>query len=530
MIYIDGIGIKFLVNEVKNQILNYRVSKIYQYDKSSLSLFFGKQNLTFIVNSKNTIFYLKDDKENNTDFQSRFLLTLKKTLLNSKLINIVQNGFDRIIHFQFEKLNQFGDIEKYDLVFEMMGKHSNLFLLEKNKILSSIFTSSLDEGSRVLFSGSNYTLPFEKTKLSPLQVSEDNFPFDSDQSFLNTVEGSGKILSSEVFNNYNKFIKYLENYSPRIYYLDKGSLLTYNEFSEFSGHKFDTFTTINEALNTYLNFNFKSSLFNNKRNNLLKFIDVQLTKNNKIIKNIKKDLDKNSNFEKYRNLGDILAANMHLLKQDMTSIKLFDFYSNKEIEIKLNPLFSPNKNLNYYYNKYNKSKRTIENLNERLPKIEQEVNYLEEIKVFVNKENEIIGLEELENELNVKQKHKIKLNKKIKRELLSYQYENFTIYVGRNSRENEEISFERGNASDIWLHIKDLPGSHVLIIKNNLEITDSVLLYAANLAGIFSKASIGDKVTIDYCEKRFVKKIKKSKPGNVTYLNYKSIDIIINDL
>ena len=104
MIYIDGIGMKFLVNEVKNEILNYRVSKIYQYDKSSLSLFFGRQNLTFIINSKNTIFYLKDTKDDNTDFQSKFLLNMKKSLLNSKLINITQSGFDRIIYFQFEKL------------------------------------------------------------------------------------------------------------------------------------------------------------------------------------------------------------------------------------------------------------------------------------------------------------------------------------------------------------------------------------------------------------------------------------------
>ena len=142
MIYIDGIGMKFLVNEVKNEILNYRVSKIYQYDKSSLSLFFGRQNLTFIINSKNTIFYLKDTKDDNTDFQSKFLLNMKKSLLNSKLINITQSGFDRIIYFQFEKLNQFGDLEKFDLIFEIMGKHSNLFLTEKNKILSSIFTAS----------------------------------------------------------------------------------------------------------------------------------------------------------------------------------------------------------------------------------------------------------------------------------------------------------------------------------------------------------------------------------------------------
>ena len=235
MIYIDGIGMKFLVNEVKNEILNYRVSKIYQYDKSSLSLFFGRQNLTFIINSQNTIFYLKDTKDDNTDFQSKFLLNLKKTLLNSKLLNITQSGFDRIIYFQFEKLNQFGDLEKFDLIFEIMGKHSNLFLTEKNKIISSIFTASLDEGNRVIFPGSMYTPPFENIKMSPLQLTKDDFPFDSGDDFLKTIEGSGKIFANEVYNDYNKFSEYLKNYLPIIYKQDKARILTYNKFSEFSG-------------------------------------------------------------------------------------------------------------------------------------------------------------------------------------------------------------------------------------------------------------------------------------------------------
>lgn len=529
MIYIDGIGMKFLVNEVKNEILNYRVSKIYQYDKSSLSLFFGRQNLTFIVNNKNTIFYLKDKKDDNTDFQSKFLLNLKKTLLNSKLMNIMQIGFDRIICFQFEKLNQFGDLEKFDLIFEIMGKHSNLFLTEKNKIISSIFTASLDEGSRVIFPGSLYTPPFETNKISPLQLTTDDFPFGSSDDFLKDVEGSGKIFAGEVYNDFNKFSDYLKNYFPVIYKLPKGSMLTYNKFSEFSEYEFETFSTVNEALNSYLNVDFKSSFFNNKRNNILKHIENNLTKNRKIIQNIKKDLDKNSNHQKYRNTGDILAANMHLLKHDMADITLFDFYNEKEIVIKLDPSLSPNENLNFYYNKYNKAKRTIENLLERLPKIEEEVNYLEEIKVYVNNETDTIGLDELENELNIKQKRKIKLYKKGKREILNYQFEDFTILVGRNSRENEEITFMKGNPNDIWLHVKDLPGSHVLILRDNREVADSVLLYAANLAGLYSKSGLGDKVTIDYCEKRFVKKIKKSKPGNVTYTNYKSLDIVIQN-
>ena len=530
MIYIDGIGVKFLINEIKDQILNYRVSKIYQYDKSSLSLFFGRQNLTFLVSNRNTIFYLKDDKDSNTDFQSKFLLTLKKHILNSKLIDITQSGFDRIVHFHFEKLNQFGDIEKYEFIFEIMGKHSNLFLTEKNKILTSIFTASLDEGNRVIFSGSFYSLPFEKLKISPTQITKEDFPFSSGEDFLNKVEGVGKIIANETYNDYDKFQSYLKNYSPRIYYLEKNNILTYNEFLEFSDYKFEKFDTISAALNEYLNFSFKSSLFNSKKTNLLKFIDTQLQRNNKIIQNIQKDIDKNSNSQKYKNIGDILAANMHMLKPDQTLITLFDFYNEKDIEIKLDSTLSPNENLNIYYNRYNKSKRTIEALNERLPKIKEEVQYLEETKVYVNKETEIIGLEEISDELNVKKKRKIKLNKPKKRELLTFKYEDFSILVGRNSNENEEITFEKGNASDIWLHIKDLPGSHVLIIANNYTIPDNVLLFAAKLAGFYSKSNIGDKVSIDYCEKRYVKKIKKSKPGNVTYTNNKTIDVIVEKI
>ena len=527
MIYIDGIGLKFLVNEIKNQILNYKLSKIYQYDKSSLSLFFGKQNLTFIVNNRNTVFYLKDDKDANTDFQSKFLLTLKKHILNSKLIDITQSGFDRIVHFHFEKLNQFGDIEKYEFIFEIMGKHSNLFLTEKNKIITSMFTASLDEGNRILFPGSFYSLPFEKTKFSPVQLSSDNFPFSSGEDFLTKVEGIGKILANETFNDFDKFQGYLKNYSPRIYNLEKSNVLTYNEFKEFSAYTYESFDSINAALNGYLNFSFKSSLFNSKKTNLLKFIDTQIQKNNKIVQNIQKDIDKNSNFHKYKNIGDILAANMHTIKYEMSSITLFDFYSEKDVEIKLDPTLSPNENLNLYYNKYNKAKRTIENLNERLPKIKEEIHYLEEMKMYVNKETEVIGLEELSDELNIKQKRKIKLNKQKKRELLTFQFEEFSVLVGRNSNENEEITFGKGNAGDIWLHIKDLPGSHVLILGNNNKVPEDVLLFAAKLAGFYSKSSIGDKVSIDYCEKRFVKKIKKSKPGNVTYTNNKTIDVIV---
>ena len=538
MLYLDGIGISFLIKEIKEKILRYKLTKIFQYDRVSFSLFFGKNNLIFQVKDNSTIFYLKDEKDPNTDFQSKFLLSLKKHLQNSILINIRQEGFDRIVYFDFEKLNQFGDVEKYTLIIEIMGKASNIFLTSKDKILSALYFTSIDVGNRVIMTGARYTLPFEEKKISPLYLEDENFPFET-ETFMEKIEGVGRAFALQCSQDYHTFKKYLSSYKPVMYEIINHEkiqkVLTYNEFSEFNQKENITlenerkyFDTLNEGLNAYFKTTITSNVISEKKKNLLKYVDSQIKKFKKIEKNIKVDLKKNENFEKYKNIGDILAANMHQIKYGMKKITVFDFYNNEEVMINLDPLLSPNDNLNFYYNKYNKGKRTISALNSRFLDIQNEIRYFEEIKMFIEKENDFIGIEEIENELNLsnsgnKIKNKIKLNKPKKRELLSFDYKGFQIFVGRNNKENEEISFSKGQPNDIWMHAKDIPGSHVLILRNNQKVPDDVLLHAATLACDYSKAKKGDKVTVDYCERKFVKKIKNSKLGNVIYTNFHSL-------
>lgn len=535
MIYLDGIGLSFLVNETKNKIINYRITKIYQYDKSSFSIYFGKNNLLFQVKDNSTIFYLKNDKDLNTDFQSRFLMTLKKHLLNSLLINIRQEGYDRIVYFDFEKLNQFGNIEKYTLIMEIMGKSSNIFLTGiDGKIITALYFAGIDVGNRVIITGSRYTLPFENKKISPLYLDKENFPMSEDD-FINKVEGVGRVLARNCKESFEIFINYLNNYEPKIYEIESNNkiqrVLTYNDFEELSEkmNKFFEYKTLTEGLNEYFKKTITSNVINDKKRKLLKYVDSQIKKNEKILKNIKIDLQKNVNYKNLKNIGDILAANMNLIKYGMHRIEVYDFYKNSNILVELNPLLSPKDNLQLYYNKYNKGKRTLKILEERFSLIKNEIEYFEEIKFFIEKENDFIGIEEIENELNLTNNNrtKIKLNRNKKRELLCFEYNNFKIFVGRNNKENEEITFSKGNLKDIWLHIKNIPGSHVLIIKDNKEIDEMTLNYAAQLAGKYSKCKVGDKVVVDYCEKKYVKKIKGDKLANVTYTNYNSIRITI---
>lgn len=533
MIYLDGIGLSFLINETKSKILNRRLTKVYQYDRTSFSLYFGKSNLYFQVKDNSTIFYVKDEKDLNTDFQSKFLLSLKKYVLNSILVNIRQEGFDRIVYFDFEKLNQFGDIEKYTLIIEIMGRASNVFLISGEKIITALNFSGIDEGNRVIMTGSQYTFPFEEKKISPAYLERENFPFTA-ENFIATVEGAGKPFANQCSEDYVLFRKYISEYSPVVYEIENRNriqkVLTYNSFNDFNEKMISSvkFETLTEGLNEYFRTTTTSNVIDGKKRALLKYIESQIKKYEKIERNIGTDLKKNRNYENYKNIGDILAANMHLLKQGMDRITAYDFYSDSEITIPLDPLISANDNLNSYYSKYNKGKRTLTALGNRLLDVKNELKYLEEVKLFVEKENDFIGIEEIENELKIQSRNKIKLNKAKKRELLSFDYEGFRIFVGRNNKENEEISFSKGHSNDIWLHVKDIPGSHVLIIRDNRPLPEDVLLYAAKLAGQHSKAGKGDKVTVDYCEKKFLKKIKNSRPGNVTYTNFSSLNILVD--
>ena len=532
MIYIDGIGLRFLISEIKSEIIHNRLTKIYQYNKNSISLFFNKKNLSFLIKDNDSIFYIKNEKDTSTDFQSKFLLSLKKYILNSILINIRQESFDRVVYFDFEKLNQFGDIEKFTLVFEIMGKHSNIFLLENNKILSSLTTNSIDEGSRITLSGSIYTLhknENNKNKVSPIYFDEESFNFLDSKDMISRMEGIGKVFSDDTFNNYLLFKKYFSSYSANIYRLIKNNkeikVITYNNFYSFENNYINktNFDSINDALNDYFKNTIVSNIIDEKKKNIIKHIDNLIKKHNKILTNIANDITKNSHFQNDKNKADILAANLHLVKYGMNEINVFDFYNNHDTTIELDPLCSPKENLNNYYSKYNKSKRAIEFLKNRIKLVENELYYLDEMKLFSNNENDFNGLDIIESELNITKKKKINANKKKKRELLSFEYNNHKILVGRNNVENDEITFSKGEHYDIWLHTKDIPGSHVLILSNSKKINNDTIIYAATLAAQFSKANINDKIEVDYCEKKYVKKIKGAKLGQVTYSNYNTI-------
>lgn len=484
MIYLDSVGFKFLISEIKEKIINTRVNKIYCYDKNSFSIFLNKHNLYF-EDKEDPIIYLKEEKIENTQFESSFLLQLRKKILSSYVKNAYQFEEDRIFIIQFEKLNVLGNLEKYKLIFELLGKKVNVILLDENDlILTSLYTNFSKD--RIIFPNSKYEYPSKIQKYGSLMQKLDDA----------------------------KRQEFEKSYKPIIY---QKKDLTYNEF--FENREFETFDSLNSAINSYFNMKNNISSVANRKKPVLKFIKTNIKRLDKILKKIPEDLKQNENYEKINEMANVLTANIHNIKRGQEKVRLFNFYENKEQEYEIDTTVNITKYIQDLFSKYAKAKRKESLLLQRYEDIKKELFYYQEALHFIEKENEISGIEEIEKEFNINYNGKLKATKQIKRDILKYDYEKAVIYVGRNSSENDKITFEIAKPNDTWLHAKDVAGSHVLIKG---ELSESILLFAAKLASENSK--LNGKGPVDYCLKKYVTKQSNYKKGQVIYRQYKTIN------
>lgn len=517
MIYFDTIGLKFLVEELKQDLINFKVNKIIQYDNHSFSLIFPKKNLFFQIKDSKSIVYIKNKKDENTNISSSFILSIKKYLDHSQLDDIKILNLDRIVSFKFKRINISGEIDINYLIFEIMGRHSNIFLLDKDFKIINIFNNNVSiENKRFYAINSKY----EYFELDKKEIDFETI-FTSPQEMIDKIKGIGNIFASDTYKNIEKRKQLSSSYKGYIFKNNNNVYLSYNKFSKFNNYEINEYNTLNEAINSYFEEFVNTSLITDKKKKIEKFLLNKIKKNYKILENIEKDIFKDSNFEEYRYLADLLASYIYLIKPGMDKIEVFDYNKNKNILIDLDPKKSPSDNLNLLYKKYRKAKKGLEFANERKIKILEDQKYLDEVLNFLIKENDYLGLEEIEDELGLKKKIENKKNKIKKRELLKYVYNGYEIFVGRNHTENNHLTFEKAKNNDIWLHVRDIPGSHVIIVTNKKKVDQDTLYYAAGLAALHSKGE-GRKI-IDYTERSNVKRTNKF--GNVTFNNFKSIEV-----
>lgn len=534
MLYLDGISIRKLKEELKTEVEGKKVGRIYQYSKLSLAIFFGKTNLYFSANANLPICYIKTEKEESLDTPMNFSLNLRKNLLGATLIDIDQLGFDRILVFKFRKLNELGELKIFKVYFEIMGKHSNLILTdENNRILDLMKKFSIEENKlRPLLPGVQYEQPILAKKLSPTEVDPEqleNF-LSIPKGVMKNVEGVGRYTENSI-KSHKDLTSLLDGRAqPRIYFEDRRVVLGGAfDFKGIKANRVIEYPNINDMINSYITLTRSSEKFSNLFSKLASEVDKGIKRGKKTLKVLEKDMIKNEKHDGAKEAGDILAANLFAIKRGMEKVVLFDFYNNCERTITLDSGRSPKENLDRYYKKYSKLKRGYEFNLKRWDDVDEEIKYLEGLKKFLEGSRDLDELESIEEELiqgkylreivNKRKKKKIKHNK-----YGTLNHNGYEILYGRTNLENDNLTHRIAARDDMWLHAKDVPGGHV-IIRNLGDFSEDLILKGAEVAAYLSKAAPGEKLTIDYTLKKNLKKPKGAKPGFVIYHVFQSVVI-----
>ncbi|WP_448820226.1 Rqc2 family fibronectin-binding protein [Cetobacterium sp.] len=542
MLYLDGVSLNKIKLELENSLKGKSVNKIVQTSSLAVSINFGKQRFILSCFPSLSLCYLSDTKEDNLlEENNSFALNLKKYIVGSTLVSIDQLGYDRILIFTFSKLNELGEIKVYNLYFEMMGKHSNLILTTKeNKVLDSIKRFSIEENpSRVLFPGIDYTAPSLEKKLSPLKLDEPEFIKEKNENTLiKNVEGLGKLLANSL-TTFEKLKNILnDKIAPKIFFneYDEIILATVLNLEPKEYKSVVKYNSFQELINFYLSTQNLSNTFKILKDKLLSCIKKEIKKSEKIIMSIKKDLEEKKNFDRYRELGDILAASLYTLKKGMSEVELYDFYNDCMCTIPLDPLVTPQINLEKIYKRYNKLKKGIEYNQKRLVEISDNLKYFLGVESFINnstsKENLKLIEEELANQGYLKISSKMKPKKNNKKQVSkTFSFgeiliDGILVKYGRNNLENDALTTKYSHREDMWFHCKDIPGTHA-IVNASEALSEQSIYNIATFCAQQSKLPKGTKLTVDYTQIKYLNKPKGAKPGFVTYKIFKSILVTV---
>lgn len=564
LLALDGIFLYTTLEELKNTILNSKISKINQPEKDEIifSLKKDKDSYKLLISASSVYprIHLTDINKKNPMKPPMFCMVLRKYLSNSKITSIYQLQLDRVVFIDFQGKDELGFEKTYTLIIEIMGRHSNISLVEKNNyiILDSIKHITPEINSiRTLLPGLKFILPPESNKLNPLNYTYENFEkfilennIKLNNTFISKVfMGVSNQLSKEIINSLNTELS-LENlkniYKEIELFFNKVNNKDFSFFITLEDNNLKDFFPINlpsleednkkyfpspsKTLEYYYSEKDKSDRLNNKSSSLLKLVNNNLERCHKKMELLKDNLEKCKKAYKYRIYGELLTANIYNIKQGDESIDVVNYYSEDSeiINIKLDPTKTPSANIQNYFKRYSKLKKSKEYSLEQIKITEDEILYLNSVLTNIKNTEDYASIEEIKKELM--DAHYLKFKKNVrKKETKSkpmhfISSEGIHIYVGKNNIENDYLTLKFADKRDLWFHTKDIPGSHV-ILKTLGDFTEKTLNEAANLAAFYSKGRDSSKVPVDYTEVKNVHKPNGAKPGMVIYEKNKTIFI-----
>lgn len=564
----DGLVVHSVSDELSSKLVGGKIDKIYQPEKDEIVLHIrnNKENFKLVLSASasNPRVYLSNDyKKENPINAPMFCMLLRKYIQGGNIVSVSQIDFERILKITVESLDELKSKTEKTLIVEIMGRHSNIILThEENKIVDSIkrIPPSISRVRQIL-PGMTYHLPPAQDKFNPLySISKDDFKniisaFDGNISkclyskflgisptiskelcFRCNINASEDILNlndldfDKLYAEFSNLVSNLKdkNYNPCLALDPKtDKLLDFSciNLTMFSELKVIHDISISSILeNFYAHKDIKERI-NQRASDFKKSISVKLDRLYNKLKKQELELKESDNAQSYKIKGDLITSYIYMIEKGMNYIEVQNFYDPdySKVKINLNPNLTPSENAQKYFKRYNKLKHAKKEISAQIEISLDEINYLENIILSIDNCDNIAELNDIKEELQKLGYMRGKVNSKKEKNKLTTKpneyisSDGFTILVGKNNKQNDFLTLRVANNDDMWMHTKNIPGSHVIIKSEGKDIPETTLFEGAMLAAFFSKSKMSSQVPVDYTLKKNVKKPNGSKPGMVIY-------------
>ena len=549
----DASVVRCFVNEASDILTYAKIDKIHQPQKDeiiiSLRTLKGNIKLHISANPNYPRIYLTDNKFDNPEVAPMFCMLLRKHLLSYKITSIAQYDFERIIVINMQGYDELSDLTNKSLIIELMGKYSNIILLDKdNRIIDSIKRIDISTSTvRQILPSLTYHFPPKQDKINPLDYNFDNIEINHENpeaDIMSKIYGIGKITAREIchISENSDFLYALNkifgniknnNFKPCVIYNTDNSPLDFSaiDITQYEGKlKLEYTDTISKAIEDFYCLKALKQKLSNYSYQIEKLLSNNIDRCTKKLKIFRQQLLDCKDREKFKQYGELITANIYQIRNGANEVTVLNYFAEDypQITIKLSSELSPSQNAQKYFSKYNKAKTTEAQSLIQIEKTEKELSYLETVADALTRAETIQEILEIKDELategyiSIQEQNKKK--KKQKTEIYKpkeFTIDGYTVFVGKNNRQNDYLTLKIARSHDMWLHTKNIPGSHVIIVKKqDEEIPDKVIIEAAKLAAANSKAKSGAKTPVDFTEVKNVKKPSGAKPGMVIYDNY----------
>lgn len=549
----DGIVTRAMVRELQDRILLGKIEKVYQPEADELVFHIHTKNgnvkLLASAGSAHARVCFITENPVNPPAPLAFCMLLRKHLQGGRITEITQKDSERIIEISLETLNELGFTMSKKLIFEIMGKHSNIVLVDiaSGKIIDSIKRVSFDVNRvRQILPGMIYQYPPAQDKIPFLEISAEQLealPADG-KLILRSVGGIAPAFAEELalragvqrsgyLSDVLAAIESPNHADARVYLDESGAPIDFypvalSELEESCTVRH--FDDLSSAMEFYFGKKESSNQGRQKSHDLIRAVNALLDKMYLKKKRLSEDLLKAENSEDLRLYGELLTANIHLIQPGMKSVEVTNYYDGSTLSIPLDVKLSPSKNAQHYFKKYGKSKTAIKEKQIQLDENEAEIKYLESVLSFLENTDDVVEIESIRAELvetgYVRRRRQAGGFKEKKYKPAPYRYtlsNGMSVLVGRNNKENDILTFKTAGNKDLWLHTKDIPGSHVIVQSGGVELDEEAVWEAAAIAAYHSKARTSENVPVDYVQIKYVKKPAGAKPGMVIFTNNRTV-------